>query len=65
MMGGTADETERYHSISGTVKTESGSVQLLISSSDGSSITYSIDPTQAGYVEQLDNVLDTFKSQGN
>jgi len=40
-------------------------VQLLISSSDGSSITYSLDPGQAGYVEQLDNVLDTFKSQGS
>jgi hypothetical protein len=47
------------------MKTEGGSVQLLISSSDGSSITYSLDPGQAGYVEQLDNVLDTFKSQGS
>jgi hypothetical protein len=51
--------------MSGGLKTEGGRVQLLISSSDGSSIAYSLDPGQAGYVEQLDNVLDTFKSQGS
>jgi hypothetical protein len=64
LVGGAPDDSEQYHGMSGGLKTEGGSVQLLISSSDGSSITYSLDPGQAGYVEQLDNVLDTFKSQG-
>lgn len=61
LVGGAPDDNGQYHGM----KTEGGSVQLLISSSDGSSITYSLDPGQAGYVEQLDNVLDTFKSQGS
>jgi len=61
LVGGGPDDSGQYHGM----KTEGGSVQLLISSSDGSSITYSLDPGQAGYVEQLDNVLDTFKSQGS
>ncbi|XP_023721528.1 PR domain zinc finger protein 10 isoform X4 [Cryptotermes secundus] len=64
LVGGAADGGEQYHRMSGRLKTEGGSVQLLISSSDGSSITYSLDPGQTGYVEQLDTVLDTFKSQG-
>ncbi|PSN49573.1 hypothetical protein C0J52_09751 [Blattella germanica] len=38
LVGGTTDETDRYHSISGAMKAEGGSVQLLISSSDGSSL---------------------------
>ncbi|XP_069691824.1 uncharacterized protein [Periplaneta americana] len=64
LVGGAPDDGERFHSIDDGIKTEAGSVQLLISSSDGSSIAYSLDPGQAGYVEQLDNVLDSFKSQG-
>lgn len=64
LVGGATDDSEQYHRMSGRLKTEGGSVQLLISSSDGSSITYSLDPGQTGYVEQLDTVLDTFKSQG-
>jgi hypothetical protein len=64
LVGGATDGGEQYNHMSGRLKTEGGSVQLLISSSDGSSITYSLDPGQTGYVEQLDTVLDTFKSQG-
>jgi hypothetical protein len=51
--------------MSGGLKTEGSHVQLLISSSDGSSIAYSLAPGQAGYVEHLDNVLDTFKAEGS
>jgi hypothetical protein len=64
LVGGAADDAEQYHRMNGRLKTEGGSVHLLISNSDGSSITYSLDPGQTGYVEQLDTVLDTFKSQG-
>jgi hypothetical protein len=64
LVGGATDDGEQYNRMSGQLKTEGGSVQLLISSSDGSSITYSLDPAHTGYVEQLDTVLDTFKSQG-
>jgi hypothetical protein len=64
LVGGATDDGEQYNHMSSRLKTEGGSVQLLISSSDGSSITYSLDSGQTGYVEQLDTVLDTFKSQG-